>query len=179
MKPEQLKPAPDPPRPTIRPLSIGHVSLSPAGRRFWSSVLALCSGQDIYDRYQRGLFGPCAGHQLVENGIVEHALAFAEPASVRIYPGRFCKNPSGIMSMRIILVSSHRPTSRKLLCIRVGALSASRSSSRFIRLSVRVQHTMDASLIWGWHCLAAIAFRRPSSFYSGQMSGMIRCEAFC
>ena len=48
----------------------------------------------------------------MENGVVEHALAFAKPASVRIYPGRFCKNPSGIMSMRIILVSCHRPTSR-------------------------------------------------------------------
>lgn len=151
----QLKPALDSPRPTIRPFSEGHVSLAQPAVGSGTPSSPYAAGKIFTIDIREASSARAPDTNSWKTGVVEHALAFAEPASVRIYPGIFCKNPSGIMSMRIILVSCHRPTSRKLLCIRVGALSASRSSSRFIRLSVRVQHTMDASLIWGWHCLAA------------------------
>jgi hypothetical protein len=57
------------------------------------------------------LFGSLAGNDLAEGGIVEHALAFAELATVRIYPVRFRNDPPCIVSMRIILVSCHTSSS--------------------------------------------------------------------
>jgi hypothetical protein len=55
----------------------------------------------------RSLFGPLAGNDLAEGRILEDALAFAEPATMRVYPGRIRNDPPCIVSVRIIQVSCH------------------------------------------------------------------------
>jgi hypothetical protein len=59
---------------------------------------ALCGRYDVRGREQFGLFGPHAGNDLVDDRVVEYALAFAEPTIVRVYPARFCDDPPCNMS---------------------------------------------------------------------------------